>query len=343
MTDSRDDLHVALGAFTRAGEIPGDVERLRARREAASLIRAAVKAGPIAPVVRTLPLVHGPVPRRAALGDAVKTHAPFVLVRHRALLVQCFHRGAVRTLLWNPTDVRHATAIPAFDRMRRGAGRVAAGLLTRVEPHVTLQLAALGLRADRVDVLGYDQLDAQYPSAMLARFPRSRMAVSRLEWARFEHATPRESAFLVHGPEIDRGRVQLVDDHYLVGDGVLLIRTGGRRPGHLALVVHSARGVFVASGNALSLDGYVPASSPLPGLAAFAAEKRVAHIGAYPGVGRDPVEAMAIEYALADRHPTAPVYPFVLPTVELMASLAAPGVKPGAMAPDLALGTLTRA
>ncbi|MEI8256247.1 MAG: hypothetical protein WCJ30_11305 [Deltaproteobacteria bacterium] len=343
MTDSRDDLRAALGAFVEAGEIPAGPERLCARRAAALLIHAAVKSGPVAPVVRTLPLVHGPVPRKAALGEAVRTHAPFVLVRHRALLVQCFHRGAVRTVLWNPTDVRHALEIPAFDRMRRGAGRLAAGLLTRVEPHVTLQLAALGLREDRVDVLGYDQLDAQYPSAMLARFPRPRMAVSTLERERFEHPRPHDAVFTVNGPGIDRSRVQFVDDHWQVGDGVLLLRTGGRRPGHVALVVHSARGVLVASGNALSLDGYVPASSRLPGLAAFAAEKRLIHVGAYPGVGRDPVEAMAVEYAIADRHPTAPVYPFVLPTVELVASVAAPRVKPGVMAPDLALGTLARA
>lgn len=343
MTDSRDELHVALDAFAVASEIPPGPERFRARCDAASRIRAAIRLGPVAPAVRTLPLVQGPVPRRAALGEAVRSHVPFVLVRHRALLVQCFHGGAVRTLLWNPTDVRHALDIPAFDRMRRGVGRLAAGLLTRVEPHVTLQLASLGLRADRVDVLAYDQLDAQYPSAMLARFPNSRMAVSRMEWDRLEHATPHDAAFIVHGPEIDRARVQLIDDHWRVGDGVVLVRTGGRRSGHVALVVHSALGVFVASGNALSLDGYVPASSPLPGLAQFAATAQRAHVGAYPGVGRDPVEAMAVEYALADRHPTAPAYPFVLPTVELVWSVAAPWVRPGARAPEIALGTFARA
>jgi hypothetical protein len=107
-------------------------------------------------------------------------------------------------------------------------------------------------------------------------------------------------------------------------------------------VVNSAKGVFVASGNALTIDGYVPAGSPIPGMPSFARAKRLSYVGAYPGIGRDPSEAMAIEYALADRHPSAPAYPFVLPTVELVSSPIAPGVSPGAMAPDLALGTIVR-
>ena len=343
MTDSRDALHEALEDFAGTHDLPVGPERLRARVAAATAIRVALAAGPVVPVVRTLPLVSGPVPRAAALGRALRSHAPFVQVRHGAILLQCLHEGAPRTMVWNPTDVRHALAIPAFDRMRRGVGRIAAGLFVKVEPAITAQLDALGVRADAVDVIAYDQLDAQYPSAMLARFPRARLAITPEEWARIEQPSARDAAFIVHAPEIDRARVASVERSWIVGDGALLLHVGGRRPGQLALVVNSARGVFVASGNALTVDGYVSAGSPLPGLREFARTRPTPFVGAYPDVGRDPSEAMAVEYALSDRHPLAPAYPFILPTVELVASAIAPGISPGAMAPVLALGTVMRA
>jgi hypothetical protein len=168
------------------------------------------------------------------------------------------------------------------------------------------------------------------------------MAVTAEEWERLERPTPRDAAFIVHGPEIDRGRVQVVDRTWVVGDGLVLVQTGGRRKGHLALVAHTARGVMVASGNALSIDGYVPTNSRLPGVAAYAHRHRVSFVGAYPRVGDPSSEAMAIEYALADRHPNAPAFPFVLPTAEIVPSLIAPGVTPAVLAPDLALGTVVR-
>jgi hypothetical protein len=342
MTASGEALHAALDAFTRAAAVPDGPERLRARLEAAASIRGALAAGPVVPVVRTLPLVTGPIPRRPALGESVQTRAPFVRVRHRGLLIQCLHEGVPRTLLWNPTDVRHALAIPAFDAMRRGAGRIAATMLTKVEPPVPLQVAQLGVHADAVEVLAYDQMDAQYPAAMLARFPRARVALTQDEWERIEHPTARDAAFIVHGPEIDRARVQLVDDWWIAGDGAVLLRTGGRRPGHLSLVLHTARGVMVCSGNALMIDGYTPTNSRVPGLSAYAHARRVPFVGAYPEVGREPREAMAIEYALADRHPEAPAYPFIMPTVELVSSPIAPGVAPDVLAPDLSLGTIAR-
>jgi hypothetical protein len=342
MIDTRDALRAALRSYAAASALPSNDARARARVAAARAIHDAIVAGPIAPVVYTLPLVVGPIPRKPAMGDALRTHAPFLRVRHRGLLVQCLHNGGVRTLLWNPTDVRHALRIPAFDALRHGAGRVAAATLLDIAPPVAVQIAQLGIRADNVDVLAYDQMDGQYPSAMLARFPRARMAVTAEEWSRLERPTPRDSAFIVHGPEIDRARVQVVDRTWLVGDGVVLVQTGGRRPGHLALVANTARGVMVAAGNALSVDGYVPTNSRLPGLPSYARMHHTPHVGAYPRVGDPSYEAMAIEYALADRHPTAPGFPFVIPTVEIVPSLVAPGVTPAVLAPDLALGTVVR-
>ena len=343
MTDARDALHRALHDFADSSALAPGSDRLRARIAAATAIHDAMAAGPVVPVVFTFPLVVGPIPRDAAMGDALRSNAPFLRVRHRGLFVQCLQNGALRTVLWNPTDVRHALAIPAFDRLRRGAGRLAASTLIDTAPNVVVQMAKFGVRADAVDLLAYDQMDGQYPSAMLARFPRARLAVTGAEWSRLEHPTPRDAAFIVHGPEIDRARVQLVEHSWIVGDGLVLVHTGGRRAGHLALVANTARGVMVASGNSLGLDGYAPGSSSLPGLPSYARAKKRSFVGAYPRVGGDPSEAMAIENAIADRLPTAPAFPFVFPTVEIVSSLISPGVTPGAMAPDLALGTIVRA
>ena len=91
------------------------------------------------------------MPRRQAFGNTVETLAPFVIVRHCALLVQFMAQGAPRTLLWNPTDVLRALRIRAFDPFRRGVGRFVAAAALQMHAGIYAQLSALGLhsRPDR--------------------------------------------------------------------------------------------------------------------------------------------------------------------------------------------------
>ncbi len=333
----------ALGAYADAADGARPIaDTFRELRSLADGIRAAFSLEPVVPVVHTLPLVEGPVPASLALGAAVRTRVPFVVVRHRALLVQYFLEGEPRTLLWNPTDVPRALRVRALDPLRQGVGRFAATFALRTFAAVDSQLGALGVSPDSVDLLLFDQLDGQDPAAALARFPRARVLLASREWTRFHDPPAKDRGFILRGPELSPDRVDRYEHGLKLGDGIALVRTGGRHDGHQCLVVRTSLGVLVASGNALAIDGYAPRASRLPGLSEHARNANVDFVPAFPSVGGHAAEAMAIEYSLADRLPDAPVWPFVLPSLELIRSKIAPGIRPSASAPDLSLGTISR-
>jgi hypothetical protein len=334
-------VHDAIERFAHARSVTDPHERRVARRRACESLHDALANGPVVPVVRTIPVLELPLPTPLAFGAALHTRWPFVVLRHRALLVQYLRGREPHTLIWNATDARRALEIPALHQAKRAGAALARSLAVTVHPPVDVQIGAMGIVPDAVDVLAYDTLDAQSPAAMLARFPRARIAVTESEWRRYARPSERDRLFLVPGPEIDRARVDEVDEARVLGDGVVLVRTGGRCEGHLALVVHTAQGVLVAAGNTLSLDGYAPASSRLPGLAESARRRARPFVSGFPVLG-DGSDAMALENVLADRLPGAPTFPFVLPTLEVVPHAITPRLRPAALMPDLALGTAIR-
>src|SRR5580704_11158082 len=86
--------------------------RLRAVRVATERLRDRFAGGPRVVAVRTLSLTTLPYPTKYAFNAAARSPAPFVVLTHRTVLVQFLQKGALKTLLFNPTDIEGARATP---------------------------------------------------------------------------------------------------------------------------------------------------------------------------------------------------------------------------------------
>ena len=114
---------------------PSPGARLRAVRVAAEGLAPRFAAGPRAVSVRTLPLVDLPYPTKFAFFHAALSLAPYVVLTHRCLLVQFLQGGALKTLLFNPTDLPGAATTPYFARLVSGVpARLKNYLSSEAEP-----------------------------------------------------------------------------------------------------------------------------------------------------------------------------------------------------------------
>src|ERR1700722_2556492 len=121
----------AIDDLDAAWETPSAGPRLRAVRVAAERLRDRFAAGPRVVAVRTLPLTTLLYPTKYAFNSAARSPAPFVVLTHRAVLVQFLQRGALKTLVFNPTDIEAARATPFFARLSSRAGERATKLLVQ--------------------------------------------------------------------------------------------------------------------------------------------------------------------------------------------------------------------
>src|SRR5690242_16251441 len=88
-----------------AWQVSGHGPRLRAVRASAEALRERFAGGPRVVGVRTLALALVPYPTKYAFNAAAYSPAPYVQLTHRCLLVQFMQQGALKTLLFNPTDI----------------------------------------------------------------------------------------------------------------------------------------------------------------------------------------------------------------------------------------------
>src|SRR5580658_89067 len=114
-----------------AWRVPSAGPRLRAVRVAAERLRDRFAAGPRVVAVRTLPLTTLLYPTKYAFNSAARSPAPFVVMTHRTVLAQFLQQGALKTLLFNPTDIDGARATPYFARLLDQFGERAAKLLVQ--------------------------------------------------------------------------------------------------------------------------------------------------------------------------------------------------------------------
>jgi len=112
-----------LESFDAALAQPGHGPRLRAVRHAAHAVREQLLDQPCVQAARTLPLARLPYPARFAFQGAAFTPAPFVQMTHRCLLIQFRSGEALRTLLFNPSDVVANRATPFFADFIRPSAR----------------------------------------------------------------------------------------------------------------------------------------------------------------------------------------------------------------------------
>lgn len=344
-----------MGELTRAWAQGSSGARLRAVRAAAERVREPFADGPRVLSMRTLPISTLAYPTRYAFHGVSLSRAPFVVLTHRAVLVQFLQRGEPKTLLFNPTDDVAARATPFFKQLIRQVGDyLAFQVLQKRFESIESQLGKLGLGASDVDYVAFDNFHHQDlrplvgtgDAAHRARFPNARLLAPRSEWADWDDLHPvQRSWYIADGKlHVDIGRVALVDGDVQLGDGVMLLSTPGRTSGNCTLFVNTQDGVWGVSDNGAAADSWSPLDSRIKGLATACRRKDVDVVPscATPERGADQYTSMILERTIADRVGRAPAFSQILPASEVTPSPLAPGLKPTIVHGTPSYGTIAR-
>lgn len=313
--------------------------RLRAVRVAAERLRDRFAAGPRAVAVRTLPIIVAPYPTKYAFWGAALSPAPFVVLHHRALLVQFLQRGELKTLLFNPTDPAGARATPFFERLARRVPERLRRIVGRELEPITKQLGDHGLRAEDVDYIAYDHLHVQDLRPVLGtddgrfapRFPNATLLVPKIEWEDWDDLHPMQRAWFVRDGKlgVKTAKVHLTTGDAMLGDGVMLIRTPGHTSGNQTLFVRTDRGVWGCSENGTCADNWSPMDSRIAGLRSHCRRQDVDVVlnANTPEFGADQYTSMVLEKTIVDRVARAPAFAQVFPSSEATPHALAPGLK----------------
>jgi hypothetical protein len=304
--------------------------------------------------VRTLPLTTLLYPTKYAFNSAARSPAPFVVMTHRALLVQFLQSGSLKTLLFNPTDIEAARATPYFARILKQFGERATKLVVETYEPLEAQLARLGIAAGDIDYVAFDHFHTQDLRSLLgtetgarpARFPNATLLAPRREWDDWDDLHPYQRAWFV--PDGKRGartqNVALTAGDLALGDGVLLVRTPGHTSGNQTLFLNTGEGVWGVSENWTSADNWSPLDSKIPGLAAMCKRSDLDLVvnANTPEGGADQYTSMILERTLVDRVRRAPAFVQMFPSSEVTPSKLAPGVKPTLLHRAITSGDVSR-
>jgi glyoxylase-like metal-dependent hydrolase (beta-lactamase superfamily II) len=343
-----------LTDLDEAWALPRHGARHRAVRRGAEKIRERFASGPRCLSVRTLPLTSAPYPTKYAFRGAATSPLPLVSFTHRCLLVQFFQRGALKTLLFNPTDIDAARHTPYFAALQEKFGRF--GFLEKVvqkkyEPLET-QLGALGLRNEDIDYIAFDHFHTQDLRGQLGttdgtripRFPNAILLAPRVEWDDWEDLHPMQRTwFIADGRKgVRTERVALTSADLHLGDGVMLLRTPGHTSGNQTLFVHTDSGVWGTSENGTCADCWSPLESKIPGVARAARlEDLDVLINANtPESGADQHTSMVLERTVVDVVSERPAFCQMFPSTEVTPSPLTPGLAPTHLHRAITHGTI---
>jgi hypothetical protein len=326
--------------FDAAWQVTGAGPRLRAVRVAAERVRDRFVGGPRVVAVRTLPLSTVLYPTKYAFNAAARSPAPFVVLTHRAVVVQFLQRGALKTLLFNPTDVEGARATPYLARLVEQFGERAASLLVQTYEPLEGQLSRIGIGLADVDYVAFDHFHTQDLRPVLGtedgsrrpRFPNATLLAPAREWRDWDDLHPYQRAWFVRDGKkgVRTDRVALTDGDLALGDGALLVRTPGHTSGNQTLLLSTEQGVWGISENGTSADNWSPLDSRIPGLAAMCrrSDLDVVVNANTPEGGADQYTSMILERTIVDRVRRAPAFVQMFPSSEVTPSKLAPGLKP---------------
>src|SRR5689334_9086360 len=129
----------------------GHGAKLRAVKKAGERLRERFAAGPRCISVRTIPLSTVAYPTRYAFWAAAIAPIPFVTMFHRCLLVQFLEKGELKNLLFNPTDIEGARAVPFYARLVDEMGERVAELMAKRSEPLETQLGRLGIAPEDID------------------------------------------------------------------------------------------------------------------------------------------------------------------------------------------------
>lgn len=304
-----------------------------------------LRAGPKVVAVRTLPLTTLLYPTKYAFSGACRVPAPFVVMTHRALLIQVRAEGELKNILFNPTNVETSVAAPYFSKLQDQVGEwMAKNVLTKRFGTIEEHLGRFGLTPSDIDVLAFDHFHVQDLRPLLGTenvpgehdrkglFPRAVLLAPRCEWRDWDDLHPFQRAWFVQDGKqgIPKSRVVLTDTDLSLGEGCLLLRTPGHTSGNQTIFVHGEQGVFGCSENGTCADNWSPAVSRIPGLREVARLQELDVIlnANTPEAGATQYTSMMLERSVVDRDATNPAFFQMFSSSEITASPLSLGLRP---------------
>lgn len=345
---------VRLSELDSAWLVAGHGAKLGAVKKAAERLHDRLATGARVLAVRSLPITTLGYPTKFAFWGMPISPAPFVILSHRALLVQFLQKGMVKTLLFNPTDPVAARQTPYFDRTIRMVGDyLAFRVLARSHDTLEHQLSGVGLGPESIDYVAFDHFHTQdlrpllgtRDGAHVPRFPNARLLAPRAEWDDWDDLHPMQRAwFVADGKKgVRTESVVLTDGDIQLGDGVMLIRTPGHTSGNQTLFVNTPDGVWGCSENGTAADNWSPLESKIRGLARNCRlqDLDVVLNANTPELGALQYTSMVLEKTIVDRVNRAPAFCQMFPSSEAAPSPIAPGLGPTIVHGGLVYGEVT--
>lgn len=325
-----------IHALDAAWQTGASGPRQRAVEAAGKALGDALRAGPRVVSVRTLPTSLAPYPVRFAFNGAAP--GALLMIQNRSLLVQLRADGAIKNILFNPTDGPANQATPFYARMLERTPAIFAKPFQPKPNRVAEQLAELGLSCADIDVIAFDHFHTQDLRPLLgtastpARFPNAYLLAPASEWLDWDELPQCQRAWFVPDGKngVPRERVVLTHGDMQLGEGALLLRTPGHTSGNQTLFVHAERGVFGSSENGTSADSWAPLASRIPGVRKQAKLFDVDVIinSNTPELCGQQYISMMLERAMVDRVPERPELYQMFPSSEVTPHFVAPHIRP---------------
>jgi hypothetical protein len=315
--------------------LPPGGERLDGLRAAAVDLRRRLRDAGSVESVRSVDLLSASLTTQHAFGGAARGGpSPVVSVTSRMVVVR-FHdlAGARRLLCWQPSSVEARLPARAGGKPRRGPLPRPVAL---VEHHgVRAALARCGARAEDVDVVAFGDLQGEDLRTITgttravegeheprrALFPNAHVLCQRRELDLLRRGHPLHAPWYV--PRAAEYAVEAcivpLDTGVELGAGVALVGSPGATNGRQALVLATADGLWVVSGNGVAADNWHPHLSKIPGVRRQATElghEVIATSGGIESTG-DQYDAMVMEKAIADPGRLDPRWTNLVPAREL--------------------------
>jgi glyoxylase-like metal-dependent hydrolase (beta-lactamase superfamily II) len=327
----------ALHDLDAAWQTGSSGARQREVERAGKHVGDALRQGPQVVSVRTLPTSIAPYPIRFAYNG--NTPGALLVLQNRSLLIQVRADGAIKNILFNPTDGPANARTPFFAKLAEGTPKIFNRPFLPKPNRAAEQLAELGLSCEDIDVIAFDHFHTQDVRPLIGdgvsrgRFPNAVLLAPRSEWLDWDDLPQCQRAWFV--PDGKQGvpseRVILTDNDLLLGSGAVLLRTPGHTSGNQTLFVHGERGVFGSSENGTSADSWAPLSSRIPGVrkAAKLFDVDVIINSNTPELCGQQYISMMLERAVVDRVAERPELYQMFPSSEVTPHFIAPHIRPG--------------
>lgn len=314
---------------------PSSGKRLELLTRAGVALHDLIKKGPRVVSVRTFPLTTLPYPSTYAFAGAARSPAPFVILTHRAMLVQYFDGSDLRNLLFNPSDVERARETPYFKSLAKRFALVEP-MVAKKFPPLHEQLNTAGVSPSSIDWIAFDHFHTQDLRRILGSadgsYPNAKLLAPACEWNDWDNLHPLQRPWFVKDGKagIDPARVQLTSSDLRLGEGVYLLRTPGHTSGNQTLFVHTDSGIWGTSENGTAADSWSPLDSQVNGVRAHAQSMGLDLLMNANTLEHAAAQmcSMALERAVVDRYKRAPAFVQMFPSSEVTPHPFAPGLKP---------------